>query len=315
MTIYLEEGEVYPTNRCGDIRIIEIRGYDDADVEFLNSGYRTTTSTDSIRRGSVQDHSLYPQVGQIYQTTCHGPVEVLEYYNYHTVLIRFLDSEAVTITNSSSLRSGKVRHNKKISFTRKPTRIKSITTKTRNGIKVGDIFNTTNCGDVEVIEHRDKESIVVRFTETGSIVSCRSSNLHSGSIKDPMVPTVFGVGFIGVGPHRAYYRNEDNKLINTPTYVIWQSMLRRCYDTKLHQRNPIYKGSTVHTDWHNYQTFYEDLSKLEGYQEWIDYQEGNSTIGYQLDRRSSSDMYSLENCYFVSISNKRKEPRNRSKSN
>ena len=40
-----------------------------------------------------------------------------------------------------------------------------------------------------------------------------------------------------------------------PFYVTWHSMLRRCYDPKLHERNPAYKGATVCDEWALFSTF------------------------------------------------------------
>lgn len=50
-----------------------------------------------------------------------------------------------------------------------------------------------------------------------------------------------------------------------PEYVIWREMLRRCYSDNFQNKCPTYKGCYVHADWHNFENFYHDISKMRGY--------------------------------------------------
>lgn len=71
---------------------------------------------------------------------------------------------------------------------------------------------------------------------------------------------------------------------------IWRSMLRRCYDPKLHKRQPCYIGCSVCDEWKIFDNFYDWVIK----QDW----QGN-----QLDKdiiNPSNKIYSPENCAFIS---------------
>lgn len=71
-----------------------------------------------------------------------------------------------------------------------------------------------------------------------------------GAILSPFDRTVFGVGYLGVGQYDTC--KNKNKL---HSYVVWQDMLRRCYDTKMQAKRPTYKKCIVADEWHNYQNF------------------------------------------------------------
>ena len=57
---------------------------------------------------------------------------------------------------------------------------------------------------------------------------------------------------MGEGP----YLSKENG-IKTKAYDAWYQMLRRCYDEKLQNKKPTYKGCTVDETWHNFQAFAE----------------------------------------------------------
>ncbi len=69
-----------------------------------------------------------------------------------------------------------------------------------------------------------------------------------------MKPSVYGVGYLGVGNYRA---REESKGM-TKEYVMWTNMLSRCYGQP-YRDNPInstrYAECTVCDEWHNFQNF------------------------------------------------------------
>lgn len=85
----------------------------------------------------------------------------------------------------------------------------------------------------------------------------------------------------------------DNDLrlsANDPVYVIWHSMLTRCYSTKHQSSNPSYVGIGCNRVWH----------KLSNFKEWLDEQDWQ---GKQLDKdlliRGNKE-YGPNACVFIS---------------
>ncbi len=136
---------------------------------------------------------------------------------------------------------------------------------------------TTNYGCVEVIEYNSSRDILVRFKLTGYEVRVLKHNLLKGSVKDPLYPCIYGVGFNGVGKH---ITNSGNR-----AYRVWMGILCRCYT----RRYPSYSGCSVYKKWHNFQVFAE----------WYDY---HYIEGYHLDKDikiKGNRIYSPDTCMFV----------------
>ena len=110
----------------------------------------------------------------------------------------------------------------------------------------------------------------------------------NGSIKCPYEPRYFGKGYLGEGKYKAF---ENGK--GTDKYDIWHSMLMRCYDPKVHERNPTYKGCKV-----------EDyLLNFQNMGEWIEdnyYEIPGETMCLDKDILCKGNkIYSRETCIFV----------------
>ena len=65
-------------------------------------------------------------------------------------------------------------------------------------------------------------------------------NFKRGGIKCPYERRHYGVGYLGEGKYTTT-ENDDLK----KEFKIWHDMLQRCYDPKLQERYPTYKGCTV----------------------------------------------------------------------
>lgn len=74
-----------------------------------------------------------------------------------------------------------------------------------------------------------------------------------------------------------------------PYYRVWRDMLKRCYSTKLQERNPTYKGCSVSEEWLTFSNF----------RKWMEAQDWK---GKQLDKDllfEGNKEYSAESCVFV----------------
>ena len=103
-------------------------------------------------------------------------------------------------------------------------------------------------GDIAVVvEVISATNIKIKFTSTGTIETTTQAGIMKGYFKDRARPSVAGVGYIGVG---IYNSSDHNK-----HYKVWQMMLHRCYDEKVQEKLPTYKGCSVAEEWHNFQNF------------------------------------------------------------
>jgi hypothetical protein len=149
----------------------------------------------------------------------------------------------------------------------------------------GTIHNTRSSGKAEIVLYTGCMSVSVRFIESGLIKSFTSGNIRVGKIKDPMLRTTHGVGFLGVGRFSAFVDGNQ-----TAAYLCWSNMIMRCYDKSFQRTHPTYIGCTVDDCWHNFQSFAE-------------WHSANSIDGYHLDKDikvAGNKIYSPETCKFVS---------------
>lgn len=116
-------------------------------------------------------------------------------------------------------------------------------------MRAGSIFHTKS-GDISVVEYISHKNVVVKFKSTGYQKSAESTHIRSGSVRDPTMPSVYGVGFLGDGGYKSKYNSK-----NTKAYDSWHHMMTRCYDESYKARKPTYSECTVCEDWHNFQNF------------------------------------------------------------
>ena len=127
---------------------------------------------------------------------------------------------------------------------------------------VGKKFKTNEGYEIEIVEKLKGTKRKVRF-ENGYEVITYMHNIESGNIKNPYHSSVFRVGYFGVGNYRAQIKGK-----NTSEYNTWKHMLERCCDNKYQEKKPTYKGTTICSEWHNFQNFAkwyeENFPKIEG---------------------------------------------------
>jgi len=155
-------------------------------------------------------------------------------------------------------------------------------------VKVGDIYPTNEGGSVIVVEYGGWSSISVRHMDDHRhMANVRSDHLVQGGIKNPFHPSVFGLGYIGVGG----YMSRESRTI-TPVYLTWRNMFMRCYGPAYQAKYPTYKGCAVASEWHNFQAFAK----------WFDDQDYSRECGFDLDKdliALGNKTYSPDTCSFV----------------
>jgi hypothetical protein len=118
--------------------------------------------------------------------------------------------------------------------------------------RVGEININKHGSIMEIVQYNKHTDITVKFSERGNLVHTTYGNFKSGSVKNPYDKTICGVGYLGEGVHRVWINGKA-----TIQYVTWHSMMKRCYNSRLHLRQPSYKNCKVDERWHNFQTFTE----------------------------------------------------------
>lgn len=161
---------------------------------------------------------------------------------------------------------------------------------------IGKIYQSNNFGPFIFIEYagRDKKYnkplYKIKFLDTGNEEVYNVYQALNGTIKDHFKPIVCGFGYIGYGKS------------NCKEYKLWHNMIVRCYD----KNSPTYqqygaKGVTVCDRWRSYETFYEDIKDLDGYDEWKEhpdkYQLDKDSL--QMDKPENEKVYSPETCCFL----------------
>lgn len=148
-------------------------------------------------------------------------------------------------------------------------------------LKKGDTLNI-NGTDILVTSNIHKGYIGIYVPETGYTDRINESNLRVlHSFKDPLKPSVKGVGYIGIGCHSA----RDKK-----KYQVWYDMLERCYGESVINKR-LYNGVTVCKQWHNFQNFGD----------WF---EDNYISGWSLDKDLKiidNKEYHPDKCLFVPL--------------
>lgn len=117
---------------------------------------------------------------------------------------------------------------------------------TSDTAKVGDIIKTRCGGDAKIIKLPEVGYPVIQFMdEDAYITSAQYQRIRNGSITNPYVRTVLGVGYIGGGKYKTRGKAAHPSL----GYTRWKYILSKSYGI-----NPT---ATMCDEWLNYQVFAE----------------------------------------------------------
>ena len=151
---------------------------------------------------------------------------------------------------------------------------------------VGKILKSKNSGDFKIVKYSDAYDVGIQFINTGFETVARLGDIRNGEVKDPYLPSVFGVGVLG-----AKYSSRVSDVL-TKEYVLWCDMLRRCYSDAYKKRKPTYEGCEVSNNFKSYEYFYE----------WCNNQFGFNNEDWQLDKDlliKGNKVYSEATCVFI----------------
>ena len=151
---------------------------------------------------------------------------------------------------------------------------------------VGKVCKSKLSGDFKILKYNDRANVEIRFLKTRFETVARLDHIRKGNVKDPYSPSVCGVGIVGV----KYPISEGRK--GTKEYVLWKSMLERCYSDVYKKKNQTYIGCEVSDNFKSYEYFYE----------WCHEQIGFGNKDWQLDKDlliKGNKIYSENTCVFI----------------
>ena len=151
---------------------------------------------------------------------------------------------------------------------------------------VGKVCKSLNSGDFKILKYNDARNVEIQFLKTGYETTVELVSIRNGNVKDQYLPSVFDVGIVG-----AKYPSTING-VRTKEYVLWKSMLTRCYSTIHKKKNPTYKDCEVSDNFKSYEYFYE----------WCHSQIGFNNEGWHLDKDllvKGNKVYSESTCIFI----------------
>lgn len=151
-------------------------------------------------------------------------------------------------------------------------------------VEVGSIHTVNGGGELIVTSYKSASDVDVRFLTTGFLKNTQAVHIRNGKVKDPLQPSVFGVGYLGFGRHKASSMGKKSL-----AYETWSGVLERCYSDSFQKRSPTYKGCSVDNRWHNFQEF-------------ANYFEVNYKDGFQLDKDLlvlGNKIYGPDTCIFI----------------
>lgn len=96
----------------------------------------------------------------------------------------------------------------------------------------------------------------------------------------------------------------ENEL-NHRIYKTWTHMIQRCYSEKSLKERPTYKNCYVCDRWLKLSNFVDDISKIDGYDEWLNNK--NMALDKDIKSNGKNKCYCLDNCMFVLKNNNSKQ--------
>ena len=151
---------------------------------------------------------------------------------------------------------------------------------------IGKVCKSKSSGDFKIVKYNNKKNVEIQFLRTGFETTVELGSIRNGEVKDRYLPSVYGVGIVGT----KYPISEGG--VHTKEYVLWKSVLQRCYSDNSKKKQPTYEGCEVSENFKSYEYFYE----------WCHKQIGFGNQGWQLDKDllvKGNKVYSENSCVFI----------------
>lgn len=159
-------GYTFTNNQGFNATVIEYKGRKNIDIQFEDGCIVRKTTGSYIAKGFPL-HPTYGKVkvGDTFACKCGDTVEVLEYVSSTKIKVKWLSDGCEKWTSSETLKLG-------------------INKNPNSFYAKGDIVQTNNFGQVEVMEYRSATDIIVKF-EDGKLKSTSANSLSKGNVRPP----------------------------------------------------------------------------------------------------------------------------------
>lgn len=143
-------------------------------------------------------------------------------------------------------------------------------------------------GHMIITKYNNYNDVEVKF-DNGYVSKHNSYRTFiNGNITNPLYPTVVNKGYYGIGK---YVTKINGK--HTKEYLVWRTMLVRCYSHTYINKHPTYQKCYVCDEWLNFQNFAEWFHKNY-------YEIKNEIMDLDKDFMSlNNKVYSPETCIFI----------------
>lgn len=128
-------------------------------------------------------------------------------------------------------------------------------------------IGTTNINyqgyEMKIIKYNNRNDMIVEFNDSFHTKKhCGWKEFKKGEVKNPNVPTVYGVGIVG-----DKYPTSINKE-KTKEYETWKTIIKRCYSENKREKNKTYEDCKVSEEWKYFPNFYEWIINQPNYEKW-----------------------------------------------
>ena len=106
--------------------------------------------------------------------------------------------------------------------------------------KIGEVSYNKFGSKMTIIEYLNARNVKIVFNDSNIIKNVYYQWFKDGVVKNPYDKTIYNVGFIGIGNYKISINSK-----HTPYYMIWHSMLQRCYSKIYQQKHPAYLDCSV----------------------------------------------------------------------
>lgn len=265
-------GESKLNNQDLKMFIREYRNYDDLDIEFEDGYISYNKKYGSFQRGEIKNpnhkdaKTSKNKVGEVGYNNKQLKMEIINYINNRDITVKFDDETIVYNRSYQSFRNGSIEN---------PNYYKT---------RIGETVILLKYGGykAEIIEYIDASNVKVLIHETNEVVETTYDKFKRCEVKPKLYKSVQGEGCLG-----------GDYISNKKAYVIWQSMMDRCYSNKLHDRCATYTDCRVCDEWKIFKNFKEWYS--------LNYYEVNDER-MNLDKdilNKGNKFYSPDTCCFV----------------
>lgn len=266
-------GEIYDTNKCGKIIIIEDNGIFNNNnqrivkIKYLDTGYECNAIYKNIihnYNGKDPLRFMYEVSNKIFSSNNYGNYKIIDYDGKDLVKIHFIDTGYEYIVRKDSAINGTVKDPSRFMYNNK--------NKIFNSKYYGEVIIISEADyDINDIDHRHKK-VNIKFLNTGSVVTVRYEDLIKGNIKDPTFKNA----------------QEASKILGCQSMInikdhlfdIWKCMMDRCTNiNSLAYKSYGAKGVKISNAWYDFNNFFYDAQRLPGWEYKL-----KNPLYFQLDK-------------------------------